>query len=125
MSWEFLLLVLSKFGFNNVFYSWIKNYVIKSYVQCSYQWGSYNYFKGGRGLKKGDPLSPFLFILAYEVLSKKSAGINHLESMVNFKGVSTLIHLIFVDDIFIFTRGTKKNLRNLTNFHSSYQNALS
>ncbi|XP_026400160.1 uncharacterized protein LOC113296035 [Papaver somniferum] len=63
----------------------------------------------------GDPLSPILFVLAEEVLSRnisKLVQTGKLQAMVNRGGFQPT-HLMFADDIFIFCNGHKKNLQNL------------
>ena len=68
-----------------------------------------------RGLRQGDPLSPYLFILCLERLSiqlSEAAQNKHLHP-ISFRGRVHLSHLFFADDIFLFTRATAKDCRNL------------
>ncbi|XP_060190461.1 uncharacterized protein LOC132619634 [Lycium barbarum] len=64
------------------------------------------FFQSTRGVKQGDPLSPTLFILAAEVLSR---SLNALHQKVQFKGFGMpkwspkVNHLAYVDDMIIFT----------------------
>jgi hypothetical protein len=66
-------------------------------------------FSPSRGLWQGDPLSPFLFILSTEVLSRL---IHHQESIGLLKGIKIgkhcppITHLLFVDDLLIFAKAT-------------------
>ncbi|XP_074293243.1 uncharacterized protein LOC141620213 [Silene latifolia] len=63
--------------------------------------------KGKSGLRKGDPLSPYLFVLSMEILSRYLRKIC-LQQNVSFHPKCTklgLTHLIFADDLMIFTRG--------------------
>ncbi|GJR32563.1 RNA-directed DNA polymerase, eukaryota, reverse transcriptase zinc-binding domain protein [Tanacetum coccineum] len=73
-------------------------------------------FKIYKGLRKGDPLSPFLFILAMEglhVLTCKA------ESVGLFKGVSfghhnmRISHFIYVDDVIFLGEWSSVNAHNL------------
>lgn len=93
----------------------VENFVESAKVSVMVNGGPNDFFSMGRGLKQGDPLSPILFILMEEVLSR---GLNHLvnskkmQPMVNQKGVYPT-QLLFADDVFIFSNGSKKSLDNL------------
>ena len=71
------------------------------------------FFQSSRGLRQGDPLSPALFIIAVEVLSR---SLNELMGNPKFdpfsvaQGCPTLTHLAYADDIIIFCNGGKRSL---------------
>jgi hypothetical protein len=77
-----------------------------------------------RGLRQGDPLSPFLFILGTEVLSKIliTAEENHL-----FKGFTLartclrVSHLLFADDLIIFASANRVGAKAIQKCLSKYQ----
>ena len=55
---------------------------------------------GDRGLRQGDPLSPYLFLLAAEVLSKASS-LDLIRGVKVGDGGIGLTHLQYVDDTII------------------------
>ncbi|XP_020256483.1 uncharacterized protein LOC109833285 [Asparagus officinalis] len=75
----------------------------------------HGYFKGERGLRQGDPLSPYLFILGMEYLSR---SLNILKNDSQFRyhpkcGKMKLTHLIFADDLLLFGRGDLYSIQKL------------
>ena len=71
----------------------------------------YEGFKGGKGLKQGDPLSPHLFVISMKYLSrlvKKVSQSPHFKFHLNCKQVF-LTHLIFADDLILFSKVDSPN----------------
>jgi hypothetical protein len=65
-----------------------------------------NFFKSGRGLRQGCPLSPYLFILIMESLSlllSKSSS-DHLISGIKITNLIKIVHLMFVDDVLLMSK---------------------
>ncbi|KAM1344988.1 hypothetical protein FF1_034399 [Malus domestica] len=83
-------------------------------------------FAPSRGLKQGDPLSPYLFILVREVLSRlfqEAAATNLLDGVQIGLSGPRISHLFFADDTFLFLRADKKNCRKLINILGQYCDA--
>ena len=69
VQWSFLYKTLQFFGFGESFCSWIKTFY-NDISSCIINNGHYSdYFKLGRGGRKGVPLSHYLFILVLLLLS--------------------------------------------------------
>ncbi|KAL2248140.1 UNVERIFIED_CONTAM: putative mitochondrial protein [Sesamum indicum] len=84
------------------------------------------FFKSTRGLHQGDPLSPKLFVVAAECLSR---GLNNLfeqhPRLQYFTRCSLPIsHLAFADDVIIFSKGNRKELTILMEFLQRYEAIL-
>ena len=61
----------------------------------------------GRGLKQGDPLSPYFLLFVVEGLSTliyKAVGQGDLHGVRVCRGAPVVSHLLFRDDCFLFSR---------------------
>lgn len=96
---------LTYFQFNASWIALIMNCV--SSVKSSILWNGepLTEFKPSRGLRQGDPLSPYLFVLCMERLS---ILINNKREEGDWKGIKVsrnstpLTHLFFADDLILF-----------------------
>ncbi|XP_068323301.1 uncharacterized protein [Pyrus communis] len=118
VEWDFLDAVMEKMGFSSRWRSIINGCIssVKFDVLLNGQAGKT--FAPTRGLRQEDPLSPYLFILVGEVLSKliQSAVDNGRLKGVKMGGFGPMIsHLFFADDTLLFLRADMKNCRNLRN----------
>ncbi|CAH9059413.1 unnamed protein product [Cuscuta epithymum] len=126
LSWKFIADILNRFGFSPKFIHVIMNNLQSTFLSILVNGVPHGFFQPKRGVKQGDPLSPFLFILASEAFSR---GIKwHMEHgsikqywMGSF-GYS-ISHLGFADDLLIFLNGEARSLVNFNKFLNSYQRA--
>ncbi|XP_070036172.1 uncharacterized protein [Nicotiana tomentosiformis] len=88
----------------------------------------HGFFKSTRGVKQGDPLSPTLFIIAAEALSR---GLNALHLNLYFysfglpKWSPKTNHLAYVDDTIIFSSSHAKSLQLVMEVLKAYEAASS
>ncbi|KAK4383971.1 putative ribonuclease H protein [Sesamum angolense] len=68
VEWDFLSAVLQLFGFTGTFIGWIEVCVTTPMFSVCINGNPHGFFKGSRGLRQRDPMSPFLFVLIMEVL---------------------------------------------------------
>lgn len=84
----------------------------------------YGFFHSTKGFKQGDPLSPALFILGDEVLSRSLYNLHYHHQYYGFhidwKGPQ-INHLSFADDNIIFTTGRRATLRLIMKILVSYK----
>ncbi|KAM0019272.1 putative RNA-directed DNA polymerase [Helianthus debilis subsp. tardiflorus] len=104
VNWKFLLDTMARKGFPKRWCLWIKG-ILKSARSSVLVNGSPTFeFQCYKGLRQGDPISPFLFILVMDVLSclldkAKSEGlINGMKTPNNGPIIS---HLFYADDAII------------------------
>ncbi|KAK9949954.1 hypothetical protein M0R45_005462 [Rubus argutus] len=123
LSWDFLLHVLQAFGFHPIFVQWVSALLLSAKLSLLINGRPVGYFSCGRGVRQGDPLSPLLFCLAEEVLSRGisllvSSG--QLQRISSPRGTLAPSHVLFADDIIVFCRGEKPNWRKIMKFFDEY-----
>jgi hypothetical protein len=105
VDWEFLIFCLKCFGFPTRFINWIRVCITSPRFYVSINGTMVGYFEGKRGLRQGDPFSPYLFVIAMEVFSK--IMVDYTGGDFGFKfhpkcASLKLTHLCFTDDLLIF-----------------------
>lgn len=127
MDWSFLLKVLSSCGFDPVFCKWIEVILYSARLSINFNGHSVGVFSCNRGVRQGDPLSPLLFCLAEDVLTRaisKLVDQGRLLPMASSRGYKTPSHVLYANDILIFCRGTKRNLECLMSLFIRYSEAF-
>lgn len=100
-------------GFWDVFIDMLWRNMAKNWYCIIINGKMYSFFHYTRGLKKGDPFSPALFILGVEVLSR---SLNRLYINPNFHGFfmdlrgPLVNHMSFADHFILFTVRRSKTL---------------
>ncbi|XP_075087558.1 uncharacterized protein LOC107813948 [Nicotiana tabacum] len=84
VSWKYLLHMLRKIGFSEHFINMVWNLMSNNWYSVLVNGQSSGFFKLTRGVKQGDPLSPALFILSAEVLSRSLNKLFEDKSFVGF-----------------------------------------
>ncbi|GLT37844.1 hypothetical protein SLA2020_121310 [Shorea laevis] len=77
-----------------------------------------------KGLRQGDPLSPYLFILCVEgltIMIKEAEYRKQLHEIHICHQASKISHLFFVDDSFLFLRATEIEAKNLKAILQTYE----
>lgn len=101
VEWNFLEVLLERMGFDRVWIRWIMACVNSVSFSVLLNGNSHGYIKPERGIRQGDPLSPFLFILCAEALV---SCLNTSEEAGRLHGVKlsdscpAVHHLLFADD---------------------------
>ena len=104
VNWDYLLLVMSKMGLGQRWIDWIRWCISTTNFSILINGTSSDFFHSTRGLRQGDPLSPYLFLLVMEILNQllfraKNGGFIEGFKVRSSSGVGRdLLYLLFADD---------------------------
>jgi hypothetical protein len=108
VDWNFLLYLLKRCSFGERWCSWIKHCILFVWFLVLINGSPFGFFGSSHGVRQGDLLSPFLFVLVMEAFSKM---INAIYSRGLISGFSVgprevdrveVSHLLFADDTLVF-----------------------
>ena len=116
VNWDALLYLLNRMGFGLKWREWIKACISTVRFSVLVNGSPVGFFGSSRGLRQDDPLSPLLFLLVMEVLSrilKKTEDSGLLRGFhvgpVNSIRVR-ISHLLFADDTILFCDASRDQL---------------
>jgi len=111
--WDFMYDMLSRLGFHNIWIKWMKGCMESATVSVLVNGSPTEEFTPTRGLRQGDPLAPFLFIVVAEGLAglvRQSVKSNLLSGIkVGSKEVEVSF-LQFADDTLFFCEESGSNV---------------
>ncbi|KAL0297832.1 UNVERIFIED_CONTAM: hypothetical protein Scaly_3082300 [Sesamum calycinum] len=123
VEWDFLLEVLRLFNFPTHFITLIVQCVSTASFSVSLNGAIHGFFKGGRGLRQGDPMSPYLFVLVMEVgsalLRYRVQQSPQFQYHWKCKDLG-LINLCFADDVLLFCKADIPSIKLLTETLSEF-----
>lgn len=113
-----------KFGFDTKWIEWIMTCVRKTTFSVNINGSPKGFIQLERGIRQGDPLSPYLFILCAEVLSHM---MRRAETQGNIIGIKisnaspSVTHLLFADDSLFFCQANMKAAKVIQNVLLQYE----
>lgn len=121
LQWDFIFRALQFFNFSSKWINLIKELVCTWKYSILINRSQYGFFSSTCGLQEGDPISPYMFISAEEILSL-NVDILILEGVIVPISLvhKTPCHLLYADDILFFLKAIKSNLRCLQCFLNLY-----
>ncbi|GJX30506.1 putative RNA-directed DNA polymerase, eukaryota, reverse transcriptase zinc-binding domain protein [Tanacetum coccineum] len=123
VSWNYLDFILSQMGFGDAWRSWIRACLNSARTSILVNGSPTQEFSLERGLRQGDPLSPFLFILIMEGLHLFLENDRHAKRIkgatIGYQSIN-LSHFFFADDVMIVSDWDSLDLKQITKSLNSF-----
>ena len=115
VQWPFLLGTLKALGFPVKFITWIEKCITLASFSVQVNGELAGYFNSRRGLRQGCSLSPYLFVICMQVLSRMldQAAISRQFGFHPYCQGVKLTHLCFADDVLVFSDGKKRSVEGI------------
>ena len=123
VEWSFLEALLLKLGFSTQWVSWIKLCISSVSYQVLLNGKPKGNITPSRGIRQGDPLSPFLFILLTEALISHIQGAEREGRITGPKiarNSPPVSHLLFADDSLFFCKADVQQCSELVRIINTY-----
>ncbi|MCH96329.1 LINE-1 reverse transcriptase like [Trifolium medium] len=123
VNWKYLNFVLRKMKFPTKWMEWMKACIFTSSMSILVNGSPTEDFVVGKGLRQGDPLSPFLFLLAAEGLTRLTHKAVEIGTFKGFKVSEELKYdiLQFADDTILIGEGSWDNLWSIKTILRSFE----
>uniref|UniRef100_A0A2N9I5R6 Reverse transcriptase domain-containing protein n=1 Tax=Fagus sylvatica TaxID=28930 RepID=A0A2N9I5R6_FAGSY len=108
VNWSCLLHLMERMGFGRRWRLWIEACISSVQFSVLVNGSPEGFFSCSRGLRQGDPLSPLLFLLVMEVLSRMLNKVEEEGLIQGFRAGSNAVdglcisHLLYADDTILF-----------------------
>lgn len=126
VEWSFLRGMMARMGFSSNWIDLVMGCVESVEFSVLVNGSPQRCFNPSRGIRQGDPLSPYLFLLCAEGLSSllsKEEQANNLQGIRINNYCPSITHLFFADDSLIFCRASEKDCWSLKGCLKAYEDA--
>lgn len=124
VGWNYLKHRMEYMGFDRKWISWMLLCVTTVEYKVCMNGTLVGPIAPGRGLRQGDPLSPYLFLLCVEGLSHKlmeAAANNEIHGCKINSHAPAVTHLLFADDSFLFFKANVEEAKAIKRLLDSYE----
>ena len=117
--WDFILQTLERMGFGSKWITWMNWCISTASFSVMVNGSPTGFFQSSRGLRQGDPLSPYLFVIGMEGLSCLLKQAVEGNFIYGYKlgdrdgGELVISHLLYADDTIIFCEANSEQLMYL------------
>lgn len=124
VSWVFLTKVLKKFGFSEIVIDITWRLLSNSWYSILINRKAHIFFESTKGVKQGDPISPTVFIIGPDVLSKGLSNLFKDSRYIGYglsKWSPNVNYPAYVDDTILFGSGDKCSIIRMMKVISEYE----
>jgi hypothetical protein len=125
VEWDYLEAIMIKLWFDVEWVNLVMRMISTVSFSVLFNGSPLESFKPSRGIRQGDPISPYLFLLAAEGLSCLLKSRSLVESS-NLKGLTVaqsapaVNHLLFADDSLLFVKASAEGAHEVANVLEFY-----
>jgi hypothetical protein len=126
VEWSYLKAIMCKLGFHRLWVDKVMRLVTSVSFFVLLNGDRLDSFQPSRGIRQGDPISPYLFLIAAEGLScllKSRHESSALKGTKVAESAPTVNHLLFADDSLLFFRADGEGARVVKEVFSLYCDA--
>jgi hypothetical protein len=126
VEWIYLEAIMLKLGFSSTWVALVMRLVSTVSFSVLFNGTPQEEFYPSRGIRQGDPISPYLFLLAAEGLScllKNSVQSSELDGLKVATSAPAVNHLLFADDSLLFFKASSEGAREIKSVLNVYCNA--
>ena len=123
--WSFIKMVLEYFGLPENIVKLIMSCVSSTTTSILINGSKMDSFQPTCGIRQGDPLSPYLFILCMEFLGAQISGMceqNRWDPIKASRNGPSFSHIFFVDDLLLFAKANSKNSKAIMDVLDHFYN---
>ena len=125
VDWQFLYEMLTYLEFPCSFVKMVMQCVTTPMFSLMLNGSMHGFFKSKRGLRQGDPISPLLFVICMEYLSRilsRMCESSHFQFHPRCKDIK-LTHLCFADDLILCSKGEYQSILLLLQAFKLFSNS--
>jgi hypothetical protein len=123
VEWDYLRAIMTHMGFHRQWVEIIMRLVSSVSFSVLFNGAPLEEFRPSRGLRQGDPISPYLFLIAAEGLSgllKQSRQSSHLQGLKVAPTAPAVNHLLFADDSLLFIKASVEGAHAVNDLLDKY-----
>ena len=124
LEWNFLQRTMEKMGFHPRWVGWIMECIKSVTYSVLINGEPKGHIIPTRGIRQGDPLSPYLFLLCSEGLTsliEQAVNERHIEGFSLCKHGPKISHLFFADDSLLFCRARVEDVIKIQEILGKYE----